>query len=394
MTDTASSSAARVPTLTLAAAAGLAVANIYYNQPMLEVIAREFPGSSAIGLIPTATQIGYALGLLFLVPLGDRFERRRLIQIQFLVLAATSLAAGSAPGAWALVVASAALGAASTVAQQLIPFAAGLAPPERRGATVGTVMAGLLCGILLSRVAAGFVAAHAGWREMFWIGAPVAVLCALAAGLRLPRSVPVASRGLGGGPGALLRLWREEPALRASARAQAALFASFSVFWSVLALHLAEPAFGLGADAAGVFGVIGVAGAMAAPIAGRVSDARGSGPVVRVGTLLVLAAWVILALWDGLVGMTIGVVLLDLGVQASMIANQNVIFALRPEARNRINTVYMTAMFVGGSLGSAGAASAWSAGGWPAVVAVGAAFAAVAPLFPIGRTSPGTGAPV
>jgi len=382
MTDPASRTAAgRGTTLMMAAAAGLAVANIYYNQPMLGVIEAEFPGSSATGFIPTATQIGYALGLLFLVPLGDLTERRRLITVQFLILAGTLLTAGLAPGAWALVAASVAVGAASTVAQQVVPLAAALAPPERRGAAVGTVMAGLLCGILLSRVAAGFVAAHAGWREMFLLGAPLAAVCAVAARLFLPRAPAASNLTYGTALASLGRLWRDEPALRTSTGAQAMLFASFSVFWTVLAWHLGEPRFGLGADAAGLFGVIGAAGALAAPIAGRLSDARGSAPVIRGGILLALVAWALFGVWNALPALVVGVILLDLGVQGAMIANQNIIFALRPEARNRVNTLYMTGMFVGGALGSAGAGVAWNLGGWAAVVALGGTLAVVALFF-------------
>ncbi len=359
-------------------AAGIAVANIYYNQPMLAVMEAEFPNSAGIGLIPTATQLGYAVGLLLLVPLGDLTERRRLIVVQFCVLAATLVIAALAPTAGVLVAASLLVGASSTVAQQIVPFAATLAAPERRGRTLGVVIAGVLCGILFSRTLAGFVAAHGGWREMFWLGIPLALVGAGSMALILPRSRPHGDLSYGASLLSLGALWREEPTLRSAALIQAALFASFTVFWTILALHLGEPAFHLGPEAAGLFGILGAVGILAAPIAGRLADHRGPHMVIYLGAAATLASWLVFGLWDVMAGLVLGVVLLDFGMQSALVSNQHIVFALRPEARSRINTVFMTAMFLGGAAGSAGATVAWGLGGWGAVSVFGGLLSSLA----------------
>jgi len=371
----------RVPTFAMAVAAGIAVATLYYNQPMLGLIEATFSESASAGLVPTASQIGYALGLFFLVPLGDMIDRRRLIVGQFLALAAALVVAAAAPSATVLILGSALTGIAATTAQQIIPFAATLARPERRGATIGTVMSGLLCGILLSRTVAGFVATHFGWRAMFWAAVPLALLAAALMAFALPAGRPTADLRYPAALRSLAHLWTGEPRLRLATATQAALFASFSAFWTVLALRLQEPQFGLGADVAGLFGVVGAMGVLAAPLAGRLADRRGPGFIIAVGVSLVLAAWFFFGFWAGLAGLAIGVVLLDLGVQGSMVPNQHMIYALRPEARSRINTVFMTGIFVGGALGSLGATFAYGFGGWHGVCLLGGGLALVSCLL-------------
>ncbi len=359
----------------MAVAAGVAVANIYYNQPMLGLLARDLGRPGLTGWVPVVTQLGYAAGLFLLVPLGDLADRRRLVVAQFVLLGAACAAVAAAPTAAAVVAASLVLGAASTVAQQVVPFAASLAPPSRRGRVVGAVMAGVLGGILLSRTLAGAVAARAGWRAVFWLGSPLALGAAGLMAALLPRGGAPSALRYGEALASVARLWRDEAALRRATAVQAALFASFTAFWTALALHLEGPHYRLGADAAGLFGLVGTVGVLAAPLAGRAADRKGPGPVIALGAALTALSWLSFAFWGALPGLVVGVVALDFGVQGALVSNQHVVFSLRPDARNRINTVFMTGMFLGGALGSAAAGAAWSFGGWPGVCAGGALLA-------------------
>jgi predicted MFS family arabinose efflux permease len=363
-------------TLTMAATTGLAVANIYYNQPMLGLIERDLPGTAA-GFVPTVTQLGYALGLFLLVPLGDLVERRRLIVAQFLALAVALSGAALAPSGSVLLLGSLMVGALATVAQQIVPLAAHMAPPAKRGAVIGKVMAGLLLGILLSRTLAGFVAQQAGWRSMFWLGVPLAIVAGGVLRVALPHSRP--DHKTPSYPallGSLWHLWRDLPLLRRSTLTQALLFAAFSAFWSILALYVQQ--LGHGSSVAGMFGIVGAAGVFAAPMAGHLADRRGPGAAITAGTVLTILGWAIAGLSHGLVGLAIGCIVLDLAVQGALISHQHGVYALRPEARARLNTLFMGGMFLGGALGSALAMAAWQAAGWHGVGLLGGGLAALA----------------
>ncbi|MEZ0602377.1 MFS transporter [Paraburkholderia sp. IW21] len=366
--------------LLLATIAGVAVANIYYNQPLLDNLRQSFPNSASwVGAVPAATQLGYAAGMLLLAPLGDRFDRRRLILLQIAGMCVALVLAAAAPTLSVLIIASLAIGVLATIAQQAVPFAAELAPPSERGHAVGMVMSGLLLGILLARTAAGIVAQYFGWRAVF--GASVIALLALAVViiLRLPKSKPTSTLPYGK---LLVSMWHllvELRELREASLTGAAMFAAFSIFWSVLALLLAGAPFHLGPQATGLFGIVGAAGAMAAPLAGKFSDRRGPRAIITISIVLVAISFVVFASSaKSIVGLVIGVIILDIGVQAAQISNQSRIYALKPEARSRVNTVYMVAYFIGGAIGSGVGAVVWPTFGWVGVSVAGVVFAGLA----------------
>lgn len=361
----------RAVVLTLAIAAGITVANIYYNQPMLGLMERDMGGRAAT-YVPTATQLGYAVGLVALVPLGDLLERRRLIVLQCIALAAALMLVAAAPTAALLLIASLVAGFLGSAAQQVVPFAANIAPDAKRGQVLGTVMAGLLCGILLSRTLAGFVADWLGWRGMFWIAAPLALFAAALVAWQLPRSQPerngLTYRDL---QSSLWHLWREFPALRLATYTQCCQFAGFSVFWTTLALRLQDPRFGLGPEVAGLFGVLGAAGVLAAPVVGRIADRSGPHRMIVAANALTLLAWLVFAFWQSIMGLVLGVLILDIAIQVSQISNQSIIYGLKPEARARINTVYMAIVFLAGAAGSAAGTATWHQWNWTGVTMVG-----------------------
>ncbi|CAN5502928.1 MFS transporter [soil metagenome] len=384
--DTAGDGLPRSLILLLAAGAGFAVAALYYCQPLLGVLAADIVASPrAIGFVPTLTQLGYALGILFLAPLGDRYDRRRIILIKAAVLVVALLVAGASPSIGMLLAASLAIGLSSTMAQDIVPAAATLAPEHHRGKIVGTVMTGLLLGILLSRVVSGLVAEQFGWRSMFVLAAASIGLIGIAIWRGLPRFKATTQLSYGALLGSLFKLWKHHPALRRAAIAQGLLSIGFSAFWSTLAVMLHGEPFHLGAAAAGAFGLAGAAGALAAPIAGRIADRRGPEVVTRLGASLVFVSFVAMAaatwmpvhaqLW--LLG--IAAIGFDLGIQASLIAHQTIIYGLEPSARSRLNAVLFTVVFIGMALGSALGALLLADRGWIAVtlLAAGSALAAL-----------------
>lgn len=361
-------------TFLLAGGTGLTVAALYYSQPTLGVLAGDLHASPRqIGWIPTLTQFGYAIGLLLLAPLGDRFDRRNIILLKAVILSAALLLTGLAPGLGVLLAASLLVGLFATVAQDIVPAAATLAPPHERGKAVGTVMTGLLMGILLSRVVSGFVAEHFGWRSMFVAAAASIALIGAASWRGLPRFRPTTHLAYGALLGSLGKLWRQHGALRRAALAQGLLAVGFSAFWSTLAVMLHGAPFHLGSAAAGAFGLAGAAGALAAPIAGRVADRRGPELVTRLGAGLVVVSFALMALTPLLMPharlglLVVSAIGFDLGLQAALIAHQTIVYSIDPGARSRLNAVLFTAMFIGMAAGSALGALALAQWGWMGV---------------------------
>lgn len=366
----------------LALVAGVAIANIYYNQPLLDALASDFPGDASwVGLVATMTQIGFATGMVLVSPLGDRMDRRRLILWQIAGICVALVLAATATTLAALVGASLLIGLFATMAQQAGPFAAELAPSEQRGHAIGTVMSGLVMGILLARTFSGLIAEHLGWRAVFAASIMTMLILACLVALKLPRSKPSSVLPYGELLKSLWGLALELRTLREAAVTGGALFAAFSLFWTVLAMLLASPPFGLGPQAAGLFGIIGAAGALAAPLAGKLADRRGPRAVISFAIVLMAVSFLIFGFsGTSLMGLVLGVIVLDVGLQMAQVSNQTRIFALKPEARSRVNTVYMTFYFLCGAIGSATGAYAWQQFGWGGVVIAGGVFTAAAYL--------------
>ncbi len=342
---------------------------------MLADIGRTFSAPARdSGLVATATQVGYALGMPLFIPLGDFLDRRTLASSLFLVVACALALAAAAPSLTLLIAASFLIGLTTVIAQILIPLATELASPDEQGKTIGTIATGILLGILLARTVSGTVAEHLGWRTMFAVAAAAALLFGAILRLRLP-SMPPHSQILY--VDLVRSIWNlifDLPKLRQISFVAAMFFAAFTAFWTTLTFLLQTPPYHYGAQAAGLFGIIGASGAAAAGISGRLADRRGPAFVIGIAVQIVLAAYIVFwffgySLW----GLTAGIILLDVGVQAAQVANQTRVLGLRPEARNRVNTIYMICYFSGGSLGSLLGTSAWARFGWHGVCATGIA---------------------
>jgi predicted MFS family arabinose efflux permease len=364
----------------LAAACGAAVANLYYAQPLLHTIAVALhTSSSTAALLVTASQLGYAGGLMLIVPLGDIVDRRRLVSRMLLVAAVGLGAAAAAPSLAVLALAIAVAGVTSTVAQVLVPFASQLAGEEERGRIVGQVMSGLLIGILLARTFSGLVAAVAGWRVVFVAAAVAMVALSVALWRALP-AVPNSEQA----PylrllGSVIKLVRGEPLLRLRMVYGGLGMASFTILWTSLALLLSRPPFDYGAGVIGLFGLAGLAGAGAAQAAGKAADRGGAAAATGFFLVAILAGWGLIALGaNSVLALLAGIVVLDLGVQGQHILNQTTIYELLPQARSRLTTAYMTSNFLCGAASSAAAAAAWSRWQWNGICGLGGILACLA----------------
>ncbi|WP_339528705.1 MFS transporter [Pseudomonas mucidolens] len=361
---------------------GAIVANLYYAQPIIEMIAPDIGLTPAMAsLIVSLTQIGYALGLFFLVPLGDLLENRKLMITTTVVSIASLLGAAliEQPNLFLLV--SLLIGFSSVSVQILIPLAAHLAPAESRGRVVGSIMGGLLLGILLARPISSVVADHFGWRAMFIAAAALMAVISVVLLLTIPRRQPDHRASYGQLLHSLGTLLRQQPLLRQRAFYQGCLFAAFSLFWSAAPLELVRN-HGLSQSQIAIFALVGAIGAIAAPIAGRLADA---GHTHRASLLaIVFAALSFLPAFVhpiySVIGLAVTGVVLDFCVQMNMVLGQRAIYALDANSRSRLNALYMTSIFIGGAFGSAIASSVYEYGGWLAVVLVGSAFPLVALL--------------
>jgi predicted MFS family arabinose efflux permease len=351
-----------------------------------ELVAELGTTTRAVGWVPTLTQLGYALGILLLAPLGDRFDRRRIILCKAALLVAALLLAGFAPSINVLLVASLAIGLTATMAQDIVPAAATLAPVAHRGKVVGMVMTGLLLGILLSRVVSGFVAEHYNWRTMFFVAAVGIAAFGVAVWRGLPTFKPTTDMSYGALLGSLGKLWRQHPGLRRAAIAQGLLSIGFSAFWSTLAVMLHGEPFHMGSAAAGAFGLAGAAGALAAPLAGRLADKRGPERVTRLGAGLAMVSFIAMGLAPWLASqaqlamLVVGAMGFDLGVQAALVAHQSIVYSIDPGARSRLNALLMVGMFIGMATGAALGSALLAQWGWVAVTLL-AASASLAALL-------------
>jgi len=358
---------------------GLVVANIYYNQPLLTDMAQTFHVSNGeAGQVSMLTQVGYALGMLFVVPLADMVKRKRLMLINFAFIVAALLLTALAPNIHILILSGLLLGAASIIPQLLIPMAAHLAKPAERGKKIGFIMSGLLIGILLSRTLSGFVGAHLGWRAMFYIAAGLMMLMWLLIYLLLPEVEPNYKGNYKQLMRSLLHLFQSEPKLRLASLRGALCFACFSAFWTTLVFMLKQN-FNEGSDVAGAFGLAGAFGAIAAGLMGRLSDRMDAYKLSTITLLLVLISFIIF--WFSaysIAGLIAGVIIMDMGVQATHISNQAIILSLNSEARNRINTIYMVSYFIGGATGTFLATRVWGSYNWAGICVVGIVLSSIA----------------
>ncbi|KKN46412.1 hypothetical protein LCGC14_0673200 [marine sediment metagenome] len=356
----------------MSVSAGLVVANLYYNQPLLHQISETFKVSeSAVSNVALYTQLGYAMGLLFIIPLGDKISNKRILQFDFIVIIASLLAAASSTSLLMLTICSFFIGFSSAIPQLFVPMAAQLANAENRGRAIGVVMSGLLIGILGSRVVSGLVGDLFSWQMMYYAAAVIMVPLFILLQLKLPKLVPQYE-------GSYLSLlksigfyFKTEPSVRLAALRGGLAFAGLSAFWTTL-VFLMEDNFGYGSDVTGAFGFFGVAGALAAAFVGKLSDKINKDKIISYSALILIVSWVIFFFSESsIIGLIIGVIVVDLGLQGLHITNQNIIFSKNPDARNRVNTIYMVGFFTGGAMGTTFGAYAWEHFGWSVVSILG-----------------------
>ncbi|WP_231464060.1 MULTISPECIES: MFS transporter [unclassified Pedobacter] len=356
----------RIDILLMAFCTGLIVANIYYCQPLVILIAKDFNlTESYAGRITYLTQIGYALGLFLLVPLGDMFERKKQILVITGMAIVALLSAALAKSFFLLEVASVFIGACSIVPQLILPLAANLSTDENRGANIGAIMSGLLVGILASRAVSGSIGFWLGWRAMYYIAAAICALLILLMAKRFPKSIPSFKGNYKELMGSMFSYIKHQPVLRETSIINFLAFAIISAFWTTMVLFLANPPFNFQTLQIGLFGIAGAAGALAAPLVGKLSDGSNPRKNLMIGFILQIVSIALFYFTKShLYLFVIGIVLIDIGQQAIHVTNQTRIYTLIPEARNRLNTIFMSVSFIGASCGSALGLYLWDKGGW------------------------------
>ena len=366
---------------TLAIVAGISVANLYYNQPLLNVIRHELGVSEfKTNLIAMITQVGYALGLLFIVPLGDLYQRKKIILINFTLLIFSLIAIATAPNIYIIWGASLITGICSMIPQIFVPIASQFSRPENKGRNVGVVISGLLA----SRVISGFIGEALGWREMYFIAAGMMLLCAIIVLKVLPDIQPSFRGKYGDLMKSLFSLIKDYPALRIYSIRAGIAFGSFLAMWSCLAFKMGEAPFYANSDVIGILGLCGIAGALTASFVGKYVKKVGIRNFNFIGCGLILCAWASLYFCGNTyAGIIAGVILIDIGMQCIQLSNQTSIFDICPSASNRVNTIFMTTYFVGGSLGTFLAGSCWHTWGWAGVTGIGAGLTMLSLLITI-----------
>ena len=363
---------------TLAIIAGISVANLYYNQPLLNRISRDLQTSEfTANLIAMITQIGYAIGLLFIIPLGDLFKRKTIILINFTVLVVSLLTIALTPYIYLILFASLLTGICSVMPQIFIPIAAQFSTPKTKGRNVGMIVSGLLTGILASRVVSGIVGEYLGWRFIFFVAAGMMVICLIII-MRVLPDMPCNFKGKYSDlMKSLFSLVIEYPQLRISSLRAGIAFGSFLALWTSLAFKMGQAPFFAGNNIVGLLGLCGIAGALTASYIGKYVHVLGVKRLNYIGCGLIFVAWFSLYFGqDSYVGVITGIFIIDIGMQCIQLSNQTTIFALNPKAANRINTIFMTTYFIGGSVGTFLAGTFWHWFGWQGVVGTGIALTA------------------
>lgn len=358
---------------TLAIISGVTVANIYYNQPLLNLISRDLNISEfTANLIAMCSQVGYAIGLLFIIPLGDLYRRRNIILVNISILVVSLLTIALAPNIHLILVASLLTGICSVIPQIFMPLAAQFSTPETKGRNVGIILSGLLTGILASRVVSGIAGEYMGWRFIYYIAAGLMVVCLVVIMKILP-DIPSNFRGSYFSlMKSLYSIFRQYPQLRISSLRAAFSFGSFLAMWSCMAFKMEQAPFFAGNNIIGLLGLCGIAGALTASSVGRYINKLGVKRLNYIGCSLIIGAWIVLYVGQySYAGIIAGILLIDIGMQCIQLSNQTTAFALCPQASNRINTIFMTTYFIGGSAGTFLAGTFWQYFGWTGVVGTG-----------------------